>query len=1030
MPNPDYAELHALSPFSFQRGASSAQELFERAKALGYQALAITDECSLAGIVRAWEASKRSGLKLIVGSEFTLEDGLKVVLLALNHLGYSALCSLITRGRRAAEKGQYQLHRTDVESIDRSGLIALWVPLKLGLPRVLDSQAAWVHTQFAERSAIALSLHRQAHDRHKLECLNALSQRSEMPLVACGDVRMHARSRRSLSDVMTAIRLNGSLRDASAAFGNNGEHHLRPREDLARLYPASALAYSLNLAARCSFDLGQLRYTYPHEIVPLGSTASAHLRALTLAGAQARWPEGTSISVRTQIEHELKLIAELRYEAYFLTVHDIVQFARSRGILCQGRGSAANSAVCFCLGITEVDPSRMHMLFERFISRERNEPPDIDVDFEHERREEVIQYVYRKYGRERAAIAATVICYRPKSAIRDVGKALGLSAELLELLSQSLGWWDSHQVLKERLIEKGLDPESPELAQLIELSAQLLGFPRHLSQHVGGFVISEEPLHTLVPVENAAMPERTIIQWDKDDLDALGLLKVDCLALGMLSAIRRSFDLIHALRGKRWSLATIPSEDPETYQMIQAADTVGVFQIESRAQMSMLPRLKPRTFYDLVIEVAIVRPGPIQGKMVHPYLRRRQGLEPVDYPSEDLKQVFERTLGVPIFQEQVMQLAIVAAGFSPGEADQLRRSMAAWKRRGGMDYFQTRIVEGMRARGYSEAFAHQVFEQIRGFGSYGFPESHAASFALLVYVSAWLKRHEPVAFAAGLINAQPMGFYSADQIIQDLRRHGEAVWPIDVLSSDWECTLSNRGSDQPPALRLGLRLIRGLDQKAADRLSRARDDEPLADVHDLAWRAKLNAEEMALLAQAGALRSLIGHRRRAAWEAAGVERLPGLFEATRIADADQLPPPAEIDEIYSDYASTGLSLRRHPLALLRPKLKRFDAITAQTAKVLPHRTHARMIGLVTLRQRPSSAGGVNFLTLEDETGWVNVVIWERLAQQQRQVLTRSTLMLAEGLLESAEGVQHLIAERIENLDRMIGDLDARSRDYH
>jgi error-prone DNA polymerase len=829
-----YAELHCLSNFSFLRGASSARELCARAAKLGYEALAITDECSLAGIVRAWEAARDAKLKLITGAEFKLLDGTRFVLLVENADGYTALCRLITQGRRAAAKGEYRLERADVEALDRRGLLAIWLgsapsppwgegrgegaatsphagtrktgesplpphpnPLPTG-ERELD----WLASLFPQRCWIAVELHRGARDARRLAQLEALSAASGVPLVAAGDVHMHVRGRRALHDAITAIRLRTTVAEAGLALFPNGERHLRACDALARIYPEALLAESVRIAARCTFTLDQLHYQYPHELVPEGLTAAEHLRALTEEGMRWRWPAGTPGPVRAQVEHELVLIAELRYESFFLTVHDIVRYARAQGILCQGRGSAANSAVCFCLGITEVDPARMNMLFERFISKERNEPPDIDVDFEHERREEVIQYVYRKYGRERAALAATVICYRGKSTVRDLGKALGLDLDQVEQLSGCLQWWDGIEDVAGRLAERGFDPEAPVLKKLLVLAGQLTGFPRHLSQHVGGFVISEHSLATLVPVENASMPERTVIQWDKDDLDALGLLKVDCLALGMLSCIRRCFDLIKGgcqspfSRWKRGSdtlnARHHPAEDPETYAMIQKADTVGVFQIESRAQMSMLPRLKPANYYDLVIEVAIVRPGPIQGKMVHPYLRRRNGQEPVDYPSEDLRRVFERTLGVPIFQEQVMQLAIVAAGFTPGEADHLRRSMAAWKRHGGLEHFQRRIMDGMTERGYKPEFAAQVFEQIKGFASYGFPESHSASFALLVYASSWLKRHEPAAFACALLNAQPMGFYSPGQIIQDVRRHGVVVRPPCVLASGWDSNLEPR----------------------------------------------------------------------------------------------------------------------------------------------------------------------------------------------------------------------------------------------
>ena len=932
---------------------------------------------------------------------------------------------------------------------------------------------------FGQGLWIAVELHRGPRDAERLMRMRKLSAEQGVPLVASGDVRMHARGRRALMDVLCAVREGCTLAQAGYALQRNGERHLRRLPELAELYPPELLAESLKIADGCRFSLEQLRYEYPHELVPAGRVASEWLRELTLDGLARRWPDGTPTAVQAQIEHELTLIAELNYEHYFLTVHDIVAFARSRRILCQGRGSAANSAVCYALGITEVDPARGTMLFERFISRERNEPPDIDVDFEHERREEVIQYLYSKYGRERAALAATVICYRPKSAIRDVGKALGMPLEQVDQITRSLAWWDGLGAIEERLAERGLDASAPVVHQLLRLVQDLVGTPRHLSQHVGGFVISHHPLTTLVPVENAAMPERTIIQWDKDDLSSLGLLKVDCLALGILTAIRRCFDLVEksideglGLReqglvragadadvtgpcalgpGPCLSLSTLPPEDPATYAMIQAADTVGVFQIESRAQMSMLPRLKPANFYDLVIEVAIVRPGPIQGKMVHPYLRRRQGLEKVEYPSEDLKKVFERTLGVPIFQEQVMQLAIVAAGFSPGEADQLRRSMAAWKRHGGLEHFHKRIIEGMLERGYEREFAEQVFEQIKGFGSYGFPESHSASFALLVYASSWLKCHYPAAYTAALINSQPMGFYSADQLIQDARRHGVKVLPADVRYSGWDCSLQQgpglreqgtvksassndsgpRALCPGPSLRLGLRLIRGLSKTAATRLVAARTQAPFSDLQDLADRAQLARDDLQYLAAANALKALAGHRHRARWTVAGVEAQRPLFAGKQTAEAPlQLPLPSRAAEARADYASQGLTLGPHPLGLLRPQLRAARWRRNQDILALPHGRPVRAAGLVTLRQRPGTAAGVTFLTLEDETGWLNIVVWKDLAERQRRVLLESKLLGIEGVHECAEGVHHLIAGRLHDLTPILDGLDARSRDFH
>ncbi|ETV46376.1 error-prone DNA polymerase [Pseudomonas aeruginosa BWHPSA039] len=802
-----YAELHCLSNFSFQRGASSAAELFARAARLGYRALAITDECSLAGIVRAWQAAREHQVQLIVGSEIRLEQGPKLVLLAEDLEGYQNLCRLITRGRRQADKGHYRLLREDLQQ-PLAGLLAIWLPNDHG-----DEQAAWLRERFPQRLWLGVELHRGADDDARLDKLLALASHLRLPPVACGDVHMHARGRRALQDCMTAIRNHLPVSEAGAYLFPNGERHLRTLEALLGIYPQALLAETLKIAERCRFDLEQLKYQYPRELVPAGHDPASWLRHLTEQGIARRWPNGASAKVRKQIERELELIAELGYESYFLTVQDIVAFARGREILCQGRGSAANSAVCFALGITELDPDRTNLLFERFLSRERNEPPDIDVDFEHERREEVIQYVFTRYGRQRAALTAVVSTYHGAGAVRDVAKALGLPPEQVDVLANCCGRWSDQAPSAERLEEAGFDPQSPILRRVLALTDELIGFPRHLSQHPGGFVISEQPLDTLVPVENASMAERTVIQWDKDDLDAVGLLKVDVLALGMLSALRRSFDLIHALRGgKRLSIASIPSEDPATYEMISRADTIGVFQIESRAQMAMLPRLRPQKFYDLVIQVAIVRPGPIQGDMVHPYLRRRNGEEPVAYPSAELEKVFERTLGVPLFQEQVMELAIVAADYTPGEADELRRSMAAWKRHGGLEHHRERLTRGMLAKGYEADFAARIFEQIKGFGSYGFPESHAASFALLTYASSWLKRHEPAAFACALINSWPMGFYSPDQLLQDARRHALQTRPVDVRHSGWDCSLEPFGQAQP-AIRLGLRMIRGFREE-------------------------------------------------------------------------------------------------------------------------------------------------------------------------------------------------------------------------
>ena len=1021
---PEYAELHCLSPFSFLRGASSALELFERAAELGYRKLAITDECSLAGIVRALEASRRTEMPLIVGSELRLDDGLRVVLLVENLSGYQALCALITRGRRRASKGSYRLQRSDLCNV--SGLLCLWLADAEPSP----ADAEWLCEQFPDRLWLAVELHRGARDAKRLSQQLAFCEEHRIPAVASGDVHMHVRGRRRLQDTLTAIRHRTSIAEAGGLLFPNGERHLRRRNALAAIYPEGLLEESVRIAERCQFTLDDLNYVYPRELVPEGETPISWLRQLTHEGATKRWPQGTPDSVLAQIEQELVLIQTLEYEAFFLTVHDVVRFAREQKILCQGRGSSANSVVCFCLHITEVDPTRVQLLFGRFLSLERNEPPDIDVDFEHERREEVIQYIYAKYGRERAALAATVICYRGRSALRDVAKALGLSADQVDQLTRCIGMRESNDALDERLRERGFDPDATVIRQLVSLTRQLVGMPRHLSQHTGGFVIADAPLSTLVPVENAAMPDRTIIQWDKDDLETMKLLKVDCLALGMLTCIRKCLDLLRSSGRRDIAVVDIADDDKETFDMICKADTVGVFQIESRAQMAMLPRLKPRCYYDLVIQVAIVRPGPIQGDMVHPYLQRRHDPGAVVYPSEELKPVLQRTLGVPLFQEQVMQVAIVAAGFSPGEADELRRGMAAWKRRGGIEYFHDRFVNGMLGKGYDGDFAERLFNQLRGFGSYGFPESHAASFALLTYVSCWLKCHEPSAFACALLNSQPMGFYAPSQIVQDLRRHGAAVLPVDVRYSEWDCSLVPASRDQQPALRLGLREVRGLAEKAGHAIVQARARLPFRDVQDLAERANLDQRALARLAEADALRGLVGHRHRARWQVAGVEAQLPLFDGIVTPEqAVTLRPPSARETVVADYAATGLSLGPHPVSLVRGQLKARRCTTARDLPGLSHGRNIRVAGLVTLRQRPETASGVTFLTLEDESGMLNIVVWQRIAERQRRVLLESRLLGVAGRVEFVDGVQHIIAEQLLDYTPLFDELDSRSRDF-
>ncbi|MBA3599507.1 MAG: error-prone DNA polymerase, partial [Methylibium sp.] len=841
----------------------------------------------------------------------------------------------------------------------------------------------------------------------------------------------HVRSRKALQDVLTATRVGRPLTECGLELQPNAERHLRTRLRLAQTSPADLLAETLNVAARCDFSLDELRYQYPDEVVPVGETPGSYLRRIAYEGAGRRWQHGVPAKVQTQIEHELELIGELKYEHYFLTVADIVTFARSRHILCQGRGSAANSVVCYCIGVTEVDPARMSVLFERFISRERNEPPDIDIDFEHERREEVLQYLYTKYGRDRAAITGVVISYRPKSAIRDVGKALGFPLETVDALAKGHQWWDGREVKRERLEELGLSVDDLQVRQLLQLTQQLLGFPRHLSQHTGGFVLTKGPLSRMVPIENASMPQRTVIEWDKDDLDALGLLKVDCLALGMLTAIRKSLEFIGVRKGYPFEMQDIPPEDAETYDMVCQADTVGVFQIESRAQMSMLPRLKPRCFYDLVVEVAIVRPGPIVGGMVHPYLNRRQGKEPVTYPSEALKEALGRTLGVPVFQEQVMQISILAAGFTPGEADGLRRAMAAWKRKGGLERYYSKIVHGMTQRGYDETFAKAIFEQIKGFSEYGFPESHAASFALLVYASCWIKCHHPAEFLAAMLNSQPLGFYSPSQLVQDAKRHGVQVRAADVMHSDVDCTLEDL--PHPPAVRLGLRLIAGLKGESAERIVAARGERVFDSAEDLARRAGLEQHEMKLLAAADALMSLSGHRRQQVWDAAALRSTPLLLRDAPVdEDLLELPPAPEGEEIVFDYAALGLTLRRHPLALLRPKLNERRLLTAEQLDSQPNGRMVRYCGIVTLRQQPDTANGTIFVSLEDETGVVQVIVWKSLREQQRKVLLGSRLLAVYGTWQREGDVKNLIARRLEDMTPLLGRLAAStaSRDFH
>ena len=1119
---PAYVELHCISNFSFLRGAAHPEELVEQALRLGYDGMALTDECSVAGVVRMWDGLRQlrkehdeawrkaypgttppphAPFRLLFGSEFRLPCGGRLVAIARNLDGWGGLCQFITAARMAAEKGGYLLDAATDWSL-LAGCERLFIPARRP-GDAIDSIAiglrlAKAREQFGSDLWLVVELLQDLDDDLWLAALQEAGAQHGLPLVAAGDVHMDVRKRKRLQDVITAVREGRTVAECGFALQAHAERHLRPRERLAQRYPPELLARTVELAARCSFDLSQIAYHYPQETVPAGLTPARALRQLVERGARRRFPEGETAKVRIQIEHELHLIAFKKYEMYFLTVEDIVRFARGKGILCQGRGSAANSVVCYCLHITEVPPDLGNLLFERFISKERDEPPDIDVDFEHQRREEVIQYIYKKYGRARAAIAAVVVRYRSRMAIRDVGAALGVHPALVDDFAKDHYWFDAgilEQRMEEAMARCGVRESPALLALWVELTAQLRDFPRHLSQHVGGFVLTEGPLTRLVPVESASMEGRSIIQWEKRDLEAVGLMKVDVLALGMLSALRRGLEFRNAWRGTDWGLHDIPREQAEVYDMICTADTVGVFQVESRAQMSMLPRLRPREFYDLVVEVAIVRPGPIQGKMVHPYLQARQdqrdGL-PIRYVKDELRNALGRTLGVPIFQEQVMQLSMDAAGFSADQADALRRSMAAWKRSAGVHRFKDPLVEGMTRRGYPLAFAEGIFEQIKGFGEYGFPESHAASFALLVYFSCWLKCYEPAAFLAGMLDAQPMGFYSPSQLVQDARRHGVEVRPVDVTVSvvcsslepqahpvhdgdpgarraggpaarmpPTDAVRAQAGKGLParaapgetvwpgttvpqplrlaqPAVRLGLRCIASLSDAAMLRIVKARAQAPFASTEDLALRAQLDGRDMRALAAADALQSLAGHRRQQVWEATAQRLSPALLRGVPIHESRlELPAAEEAEEIAGDYAALGLSLRRHPLALLRDYLARRRLLTALQLAPLPHGQTVRACGIVTMRQRPPTAKGTMFVTLEDETGIVNVIVWKDLVEEQREPLLKARLLAVEGVWqrdkESGGQVRHLLARRMKDMTPLLALPDkaiSRSRDFH
>jgi|694.fasta_scaffold22592_8 error-prone DNA polymerase len=1086
---PRYAELHCTSNFSFLEGASHPEELVRRAHALGYEALAITDRGTLSGIVRAHAAAKDLGLnsalkpalKLIVGAVLEPIDAPPLVLWAADHTGYANLCRLLTRGHmRRAEAGAAAADSRIEKAAARSGgcvvtlddiathsaglLAGAVMPAARRPGRherheafsdAVSGLSGW-RDVFGDRLWTLAEVALEGDDDDRLAWLEQVAEQAGVPLVAAGDVRYHERARLPLFDALAAVRQGKTVEAIRESLLSNGERHLHERRRIAGRFAAlptgrgtidaygrrflwpAAVERSAEIAARCTFSLDELKYEYPDAIVPAGRTAGEHLADLAWKGAHKRYPEGVPEKVQGLLRHELALVAELGYEAYFLTVFDVVRFARRRGILCQGRGSAANSCVCYCLGITSVDPTRMNVLFERFVSRERREAPDIDIDFEHHRREEVLQYIYDTYGRSRAAMTAEVISYRLRSAVRDLAKVLGFSLDRVEAIASVIDVGDHVEDLPTRLAEAGLDPASDACTRLAMLVGQLVGFPRHLGQHVGGMVMTRGELCDLVPIQPATMEGRSIVQWNKDDLDELGILKVDCLALGMLTAIHRAFDLVKDAGGPDLTLATVPAEDPAVYEMISRADTVGVFQIESRAQMSMLPRLKPACFYDLVIEVAIVRPGPIQGDMVHPYLRRRAGEEPVTYPNDAIREVLEKTLGVPLFQEQAMRLAVVAAGFTPGEADQLRRAMGAWRRPGVIDEFHRKLVDGMLARGLSKQFAEQVFNQIRGFGEYGFPESHAASFALLVYVSAWLKCHHPAAFTAALLGSQPMGFYAPAQLVRDARAHGVTVLPADVNASGWHALLETRGKSHPwpfptgstagsaegflgrqPALRLGLEQVHGLGEAAGLRIEAARRDGPFRLPRDLTQRAELDRESLLHLARAGALSSLGLDRRRAVWEALApqdrVGRRPLLDGLDDDADDDAtlLPPTTRQEEVIADYKTGGLSLDAHPLEFERGWLESLGVAPINEAVAAPEGRRVKIAGIVLTRQRPATAKGLFFLTIEDETGAANVVVYPDVWEAAPHPARRAAVLVVHGRIQRRGAVVHVLATQLE-----------------
>ncbi|PUA27439.1 MAG: error-prone DNA polymerase [Cellvibrio sp. 79] len=1027
-----YAHLHTTTNFTFLTGASHPAEYVYQAHELGYDAIAITDECSLAGIVKAFVAAEELNAKLIIGSRFQLSNGMKLIAIAPSRAAYAELSGFITLARRRAEKGSYEAHFDDLRFRLRTCLI-IWVA-NLN-ETISDEVATELNGAFKGRLWIGINHQLHGGEQRDFERWQVLSIEKDIPLMACGEALMHSNERKPLQDVMTAIRNNTPLQEMGSQLELNGEAYLKPFHQLAKLYPPELLEETCTIADLCHFSMTELRYQYPRELVPDGLTPIQHLRNLVIEGKDERWPQGVPDWIQELIEKELALIEELEYEYYFLTVHDIVRFARQQRILCQGRGSAANSVVCYCLFVTEIAPGQIGVLFERFISQERDEPPDIDVDFEHQRREEVIQYIYQRYGRERAAIAATVITYRTKSAIRDVGKALGLDESLVDHFAKNVAWWDKHVDLEKHTANLGVDIENKLLTHFFNLVQQIYGYPRHLSQHTGGFVISETKISDLVPLENASMPNRTLIQWDKEDLEAMRLLKVDVLALGMLSALRRSLDYISTYDPVIHSMQSIPREDPATYEMLCRGESVGVFQIESRAQMAMLPRLQPRCFYDLVVEIAIVRPGPIQGQMVHPYLRRRSGEEAITYPSEAIKDVLSPTLGVPIFQEQVMKLSMVAAGFTGGEADQLRRAITNWGKNSKLLTFENKFKNGLLNNGYSQEFSDRLFEQIKGFGGYGFPESHSASFAILCYASSWIKCHHPAAFYCAILNSLPMGFYSPSELVQDARRNGVTVMPVDINKSQYENTLEIDAKGNM-GIRLGFIRVDRLKAEKAQAIGSARGALPFNSLKDVANRTNLSEADLEYLASADAFVSIAGNRYAARWAAAALMPHSEMLDGKENESDFLLTNAPTLEEnVMNDYSSLGLTLRTHPMEILR-KEDPFNKCKRHSDLInLRNKGFVRIAGIVTCRQRPGSASGVMFISLEDETGTTNIVVWSRVQEQFRNEILTGKLLIIKGIFEIVTEkvrvpIKHVIAGHIENVTDRLQNLALKSRNFH